>query len=153
MQCQNCVSTRVAATTAMQTTQPGCFAATHSRELDTMPAAYSCLLSSHACTHEGGGGDTRTTAHSNPPFPFLPPNATAPAELKFPGSYIWGGTVSPPKSLPISRGYRILCRLLANRGRPPWNLFQKSPMQQHKQTVRNPTRSRQSRSRQSNRHG
>ena len=40
----------------------------------------SCLLSSHACTHEGG---TKTTVHSNPPFPFLPPNATAPAELKF----------------------------------------------------------------------
>ena len=32
----------------------------------------SCLLSSHACTHEGGRGDTKATVHSNPPFPFLP---------------------------------------------------------------------------------
>ena len=64
MQCQNCVSTRVAATTAMQTTQPGCVAATHSRELDTMPVAYCHLM--HA-RMRGGGGILKQPCIPTPP--------------------------------------------------------------------------------------
>ena len=59
----------------------------------------------------------------------------------------------PRLSLLISRGYVIICRLKASHGRPPWNLFRKSPTRQHKQIVSRQSRSRQSRSRQSNRHG
>ena len=63
MQCQNCVSTRITATITMQTTQPSCFAATHSRKLNTIPATYCHLMQAG-----GEGGAVSMLRYSGKPM-------------------------------------------------------------------------------------